>query len=160
MDSQTTQMEKPLQTSVSSQPNKQVTILEADPPLDRANSSIKHPLYLWSLEISSSVAALAALVAIIVVLIEFDNRPLPDWPHNITLNTVVSLLQQVLNLGLTIVVGESIAQAKWIWFSQKSHQLAEFDGIDSASSGPWGSFLLLLNPKLIQSQQQLVHFLL
>lgn len=37
-----------------------------------------------------------------------------------------------------------------IWFFQNSHPLVEFSIVESASTGPWGSLLLLLNPKLIQ----------
>lgn len=147
MNSQNTQTEK----RPSSHPNERATGLETgQSPTDLKHSS-KDALRAWLLEAFSSVVAVAALAAIIVVLVVYNNRPLPDWPHNITLNTVVSVLQQVLNTGLGIILGESIAQAKWIWFSQKPRKLTEFDGIDSASTGPWGSFLLLLNPKLLLS---------
>lgn len=106
------QREKLLQTSVTSQLNEQVDITGYQRPLHYPNFSVNHPLLAWRMEILGSITVLAALVAIAVVLVIYDNRPLPAWPHNITINTVVALLQQALNLGLTILVSESITQAK------------------------------------------------
>lgn len=39
-----------------------------------------------------------------------------------------------------------ISELKWSWF-QKSRYLKDLDTMDTASRGPWGSFLLLLGMK-------------
>lgn len=133
--------------------------LIAEQPVQRPHYSIKNTLYAWTLEILSLIIAAVALVGIAVFLIVRNNRPLPDWPYDITINTVISLLQQALSLGLSIPIGAAIAQSKWVWFSKRPHQLIDFDTFDGASQGPWGSSLFLLNLNLLRSPAALGSFL-
>lgn len=81
-------------------------------------------------------------MAIPVALLIYNNKPSPSLPRGITLNTIVLLLATGSKSSLLFVTSESIGQLKWIWF-RKEHRLSDIQAFDSASRGPWGSFLLL-----------------
>ncbi|KAH7349095.1 hypothetical protein BKA66DRAFT_293491, partial [Pyrenochaeta sp. MPI-SDFR-AT-0127] len=64
----------------------------------------------------------------------------------ITLNAYIAVLAAVSKAALILPVSEAIGQLKWIWFQQDA-ALWDFQLYDSASRGPWGSFMLLLRTR-------------
>lgn len=103
-------------------------------------------LELWAL--AGSVFSFTAMVVLLAV---FDGRPIFNW-KSVTLNTVVSVLSMSMKASLMFAVGEAIGQWKWILFSQDSRLLMDFDRIDMASCGLFGSLRVLFkmnkNPDL------------
>ena len=97
----------------------------------------------WTLELLSWVLAALAFGMIITVLVIYHDQPLPEWPSNITLNSLLSVLSQVAQWGLMGSIAKALGQLKWLWFKKK-RSLNEFVVIDEASRGPWGSFLLCI----------------
>ena len=74
----------------------------------------------------------------------YQDRPVPQWPSSITLNSFLSLLSLLGQWGLTGLAAKSIGQFKWLFFVQRDRRLRHLDTFDEASRGPWGSFLLLI----------------
>lgn len=46
----------------------------------------------------------------------FENRRLPDWPLDMTINTVISILATALGSTLYVPISESLGQLKWLHF--------------------------------------------
>ncbi|KGO74829.1 Protein of unknown function DUF3176 [Penicillium italicum] len=97
----------------------------------------------WTLEILSCLVSALFLVAIILVLYEFDGKPVPDWPYGITLNALVSVLSTVMKACMAFIVCEGLSQLKWSWFSN-SNKLSDLALLDAASRGTAGAFIALL----------------
>ncbi|CAG9974908.1 unnamed protein product [Clonostachys byssicola] len=96
----------------------------------------------WALEIASIVLGMLALVAIIVILAQFNNRNLPNWPLSITLNTLVAFLATISKAAILVPVSMALSQSQWGWFQQE-RPLYDFHVFDQASRGVWGSLLFL-----------------
>jgi hypothetical protein len=101
----------------------------------------------WSIEILSCIMSLAALVAIIIVLKEYDQKSMPSWPLGITLNTLLAFLTAISQAGFVNPVFQGLSQMKWNWFVDKDRPLADFQKFDNASRGSWGSILLVFSMK-------------
>ncbi|KAF2473627.1 uncharacterized protein BDR25DRAFT_332506 [Lindgomyces ingoldianus] len=105
----------------------------------------------WLLEITSWSLSAVCMAGIVAVLIVYQNKRIPHWPLGLTLNAYISVLSKVASAALLVPVSEALGQLKWSWFRgdnfKKSKKLWDFEIFDSASRGPWGSFLLLLGTR-------------
>lgn len=97
----------------------------------------------WLLEIVGLSLCILSLMAIIIILVKYDGKPIYDWPYRITLNAVISIVATMSQVALMLPVASSLSQLKWVWFNEKPRPLADFEIFDSASRGFWGSLLLL-----------------
>ncbi|KAI5928124.1 hypothetical protein F4810DRAFT_179976 [Camillea tinctor] len=98
----------------------------------------------WLFEIAAWVASAIALVAIIITIALTDEKPLPQWPMHITLNSFVSFMSTIMKAALVIPVAEGISQLKWLWF-KKAGDLDDIQTFDEASRGSWGSMKLIFS---------------
>ena len=98
----------------------------------------------WGLEIVSIFTSVLALAAIIGLLSHFDGHALPNWPKEITLNTLVALLTAIANASMVAPLSSGLSQLKWLHFHGKRRQLTDIELFDDASRGVYGSFRLLL----------------
>lgn len=97
----------------------------------------------WGWEVLAWVTSLISLIAIFGILLGFDHKPLPQWPHSITLNTVIAIFSQISATALSIPLSECVSQLKWLWFTRRNRPLYDFDTFDKASRGPWSSLVLI-----------------
>ncbi|KAG8532459.1 uncharacterized protein KY384_002336 [Bacidia gigantensis] len=97
----------------------------------------------WLAELLCYLGSLISLIIIIVILRRYDGRPQPNWPHNITLNSVISWFTTLFKANLLVPITACLSQASWIHFRSKSHALTDMVVYDAASRGPLGSLLLL-----------------
>lgn len=97
----------------------------------------------WIWEIASLGLSALCLVAIVVILVNFQNIPLSKWHTSIAPNTVISVLSTVSKASLLFSVAECISQLKWLHFN-RAHKLSDIDLYDNASRGPVGSLFYLL----------------
>lgn len=58
----------------------------------------------WAFEIINCVLALCCLVSIVVILTIHRNRPLPQWPLNISINSLVSVFTAIIKASLLVPV--------------------------------------------------------
>lgn len=97
----------------------------------------------WALEVVSLLLATGAMIAMVVLLAQYDDHPLPEWPHDITFNAMIALLATLMTVTLAVPMSNSLSQLKWIRFNTKSSPLTDMELFDDASRGTWGSALLL-----------------
>ena len=91
--------------------------------------------------------ALASLAAIIIILGMYDKRLLSSWPHDVQINTVLSVLGTLLKGCMLVSVCACLSQLKWTWYAERSQPLQDFQIFDSASRGPLGAAQLLFRLK-------------
>jgi Protein of unknown function (DUF3176) len=51
--------------------------------------------------------ALAALAAIVITLSVYSDRPIPNWPHSITINSLIAVYAAILKAAILLPVAES-----------------------------------------------------
>ena len=73
----------------------------------------------WLWEIASVGASMTAMVAIIVILTEFDGRPLQQWTFGLTLNGVVAIFSTISKSAFMLAITECICQLKWLWYERE-----------------------------------------
>lgn len=116
-------------------------------PPDRTGKSGRrrrpHFLLNWWQEMLACVVSLAALLALFATLYVYKNRPSPDWPDWISLNTIVAIYIVLLKSGILLIAAEGIAQLKWTWFEKGERPLEDLVKYDHASRGPVGAGALL-----------------
>ncbi|KAF2148442.1 hypothetical protein K461DRAFT_297855 [Myriangium duriaei CBS 260.36] len=100
----------------------------------------------WAYEIFSCVINLIACVLLLVYLYSSNYQPSAEGPHAITINLVVALLTTLMRGTAMFTVSRCLSQLKWNLFVDVQ-RLSDFDQIDSASRGPWGSFLILFGTR-------------
>ncbi|KAJ5907650.1 hypothetical protein N7495_000332 [Penicillium taxi] len=97
----------------------------------------------WTLEIGACFISIITVVSISVVLLRYDGKSIPEWPHGITLNTLVSVLSTIMKAQVTFIVMESLAQLKWSWF-HGGNKLSDLARLDAASRGALGAMNVLI----------------
>lgn len=96
----------------------------------------------WLWETGACLMSIVAIMGVVIILVKFQGRPLPDWPLGITINALISLMAIIAKIGMSVVVASCIGQLKWHWFA-KPRPLRDFNTFDNASRSPRGSFQLL-----------------
>lgn len=100
----------------------------------------------WIYELSSSLISVLALAGLFAVLGSFNGHARPKWPAYVSINTMVAITTAILKASMMLSITEGISELKWQWFT-KPRQLIDVNAFDSASRGPWGSFLFLFNSR-------------
>jgi len=96
----------------------------------------------WWLELLSCLIVIGMLFAVVGTLSPHQGKPLPQWPYNLSINTVISIYFIVIKAAMLLVLSEGLGQLKWNWFEQ-ARPLNQLNQYDSASRGPWGCLVLL-----------------
>jgi hypothetical protein len=97
----------------------------------------------WMWEILSCAIAVGAIAGTFLSLREYNGRPLRDWPHAITPNTLVSVLVTISKAAVAIPLAEGVSQLKWSWYRKKSQALKDVARFDEASRGVFGAARLI-----------------
>lgn len=101
-------------------------------------------LALWAWELSALLIAIASFIAIVILLLVYQNKTLSSWGVPLSINAVVAILTALYKGCLALPVAEGLSQLKWLWFSNASRDLTDMETYDQASRGPWGSILLIV----------------
>jgi hypothetical protein len=72
---------------------------------------------------------------------------MPKWKLGVSINAFVSIFSGFAKSALLLPTAEALGQLKWSWFTRKQNRMMDFEVMDSASRGPWGSLLLLASTK-------------
>jgi hypothetical protein len=64
--------------------------------------------YGWTAEVATCVFALLALAGLAVVLSRFEDRPLPDWPKLVTVNSIISIFALLIRASVGLVLAEGM----------------------------------------------------
>ena len=101
----------------------------------------------WWIEIGACVLSLVALIAIVGTLQPHQGKPLPQWPYQISVNTLISIYAVVLKVTILLVTAEGLGQLKWRRF-QRDSPLNDLVKYDQATRGPLGAITLLWHLRL------------
>ncbi|CAN9107377.1 unnamed protein product [Alternaria alternata] len=112
-----------------------------------ANGSLRLWRKGWTAETCSCIFALLSLIGLVLTLMAHQDRPLPDWPQIVSINSIVSLFSMMIRAGVSMVLAEGISQSKWQWF-RKARKLDDMAKFDSASRGAWGSVLFIFGLRI------------
>lgn len=105
-------------------------------------------IHLWIWELLSLLVCVTCVGTIIIILLRYDDRPLPNWGFGLTINGVISVLAGIAKASMILPVAECISQLKWHWFwNASARPLMDFQFFDAASRGPWGCLVLLFRPR-------------
>lgn len=100
--------------------------------------------FVWWLEVNCCVLAIGGLVGIAATVGSLDNRPLPNWPYYLSINTFIAGFSVLVKASVGLVLAEGISHIKWTNL-RRPRTLHSFEIHDKASRGPWGSVILLWN---------------
>jgi hypothetical protein len=109
------------------------------PLLGSFTSSI---LTLWTPEIMAFLGSTLFLFGLIILVAVCDSKPIFNW-YGLSLNTVMAILATLFKACLLLAIEGSISQWKWTLFWDKKVSLIQFERIDRASRGPWGSLQMI-----------------
>ena len=99
----------------------------------------------WLQELFSIAISFLCLVALVILLFQYDQKPLRDWKLNITLNAVISILITIMDAALALPLASAFGQLKWILLKRNKQRLQKVQHLDNASRGTMGSLTLLLS---------------
>lgn len=104
----------------------------------------------WAWEALSFIVSTTCISAMLIIMLHFDNKPVPDWQW-LTLNSVISGLGVLSKAALILPIAEAISQLKWYWFwtPEKPRHVIDFQLYDDAFRGPWGGLCFLSKPRLM-----------
>lgn len=97
----------------------------------------------WYWESTSFLLAVATFGGIVALLLSVQNKPVPKWPSELSVNAILSVLVTVMKGAMGVTIAESLSQLKWKWFSRERN-LKDLETLDEASRGVWGAGTLLL----------------
>lgn len=99
---------------------------------------------LWLWELTSMALSALCLCFIALLLGFYNNRALPkQWPLGFTLNTYIAIFSAFFKYTVAVPVDAAMGQLKWIWFRTSPKPLMDFERLDIASRGLWGSLAVL-----------------
>lgn len=98
---------------------------------------------------------MASFIGLIVLVHQYDDKSVQNvnLPSSLTLNGLIALLSTLIRAALMVPVGSALSQEAWVWFSATGQngkgqgQLSDFETLDAASRGAYGSLLLLCQMK-------------
>ncbi|KAL2831566.1 hypothetical protein BDW59DRAFT_140297 [Aspergillus cavernicola] len=96
--------------------------------------------FVW--EILGMIVSAGALIALVTILVKYDQKPQPSWRH-MSLNALISWMSTISKGCIIIASSEALGQLKWVWFSQKARPISELRTFDSASRSLYGAVELI-----------------
>ena len=96
----------------------------------------------WWFEFLSWLAATVILLALLILLSKFNKRSLSDWHSNLSLNTVIAVLSQLVQMILMVPIASSLSQLQWLWYRNRK-PLKDISYFQDASTGLMSSLVLL-----------------
>ncbi|KAL5342254.1 hypothetical protein BJX70DRAFT_410909 [Aspergillus crustosus] len=96
--------------------------------------------FLW--EISATALSAGVLIALVAILIQYNEQPQPSWGY-MSLNSLISWLTTIVKGCIIVSCSEALGQLKWVWFSQKAQPIQELRTFDAASRGAYGAVELI-----------------
>jgi hypothetical protein len=98
----------------------------------------------WLLEVCVITLASLSLAGLIITLIVYHNKAIPHWRWGLTLNSLLSILSQIITLSVSVtkVLAGALIQQKWLWFRNSRRSLNDFERFDD---GPWASLKLMFS---------------
>lgn len=98
----------------------------------------------WLWETLATIFSGLLFILIVILLKNYDQKPVPQFAYDITLNAIISILATLSKSCLLIAVTGAISQLKWRWYeNSKGRRVFDMQLFDDVSRGPWGSIIIL-----------------
>lgn len=119
--------------------------LASKSPSPKKQSSTIQRLLLdtWVCESVAISLSIGCMIAIVVIVKQFEGGEIPRLLFGVTLNTIVAVLATAARSTVSFVVSASIGQLKWCWFTKSGKRLRDVEVLDNASRGPLGAISML-----------------
>ena len=69
---------------------------------------------MWIVEMLSYLLAILALAVIVIILAVHQNKPMPQWPDLISINSLVSIFASIMKAAMLLPVAEGRLY-RWLW---------------------------------------------
>ena len=96
----------------------------------------------WWFEFLSWLLATVMLLALLILLGKFDGKSLSEWHSNLTMNTIIAVVSQLVQMVLLVPIASSISQLQWLWY-RDTKPLKDMSYFQDASTGLMSSLVLL-----------------
>lgn len=134
----------------------QISPVETGRKQYRGNEAMVHPriklwnwiLDSWILNYAALSLSFALLASVLFILGYYNGRPLSDWQHPLSFNTVLSILATVMKGSTMLATATALSQSKWTWYHTSKRPLQDFRVFDDASRGPLGAAQLLVRLRM------------
>jgi hypothetical protein len=103
----------------------------------------------WLMEIMSWLFGAVCMVIIATVLSKYDGKPDPRWKIGLSMSAFISIFSGFAKSALLLPTAEALGQLKWDWFRRSDDRIKDFERLDSASRGAWGSLILLVRTRKV-----------
>ncbi|KAK3385148.1 hypothetical protein B0H63DRAFT_543354 [Podospora didyma] len=109
----------------------------------RDSRHVWHSIKPWLPEMAWIIISWVCVIIMAVILHRFDGQPPPNRPGILNLNTFLAFFTSLATFAYIVPVIEGLGQLRWLRFTTHPRSLRDFDIIDQAMRGSYGSFLLL-----------------
>ena len=96
----------------------------------------------WWFEFLSWLLATVMLLALLILLGKFKGKSLSEWHSNLSLNTIIAVISQLVQMVLLVPIASSISQLQWLWYRNRK-PLKDISYFQEASTGLMSSLVLL-----------------
>ncbi|RPB17792.1 hypothetical protein P167DRAFT_569531 [Morchella conica CCBAS932] len=100
----------------------------------------------WAWEYVALLVSFLAVATSAVVLLMFDQKPIPAWSwqsNGISVNSIISLLSTLSRASLLMPIDECMGQLMWLRYEYRAQRLADVGLYNEASRGAWGALRLV-----------------
>jgi hypothetical protein len=111
----------------------------------------------WWGEMLACILLLSMLTVIALTIYFHRGQPLPQWPLGITINALLSFYSVIYKTAIVYVIGSSISQSQWLWFS-KEQRLSDISRYSSAATNPGFSIFWALGDLFSKLKRPLASF--
>ena len=96
----------------------------------------------WWLEFISWLMATGMLLALLILLGKFNGKSLSEWHSKLTLNTIIAVVSQLVQMVLLVPIASSLSQLQWLWYRNRK-PLKDISYFQEAGTGLVSSVVLL-----------------
>jgi hypothetical protein len=126
------------------------------PAKEAAQASGKRPnsqkpvswLNSWLFELASLVTSVLCLITMLILLLVYRNKAVPELSLGLTFNAIISVLITAAKVAMLSAVASAMGQVKFKHFRAQRQPLINLELFDEASrGGPWGAIDFILRLK-------------
>ena len=96
----------------------------------------------WWFEFLSWLLATVMLLALLIVFGKFNGKSLSEWHSKLTLNTIIAVVSQLVQMVLLVPIASSLSQLQWLWYRDRK-PLKDISYFQDAGTGLVSSMVLL-----------------
>jgi hypothetical protein len=142
-------MAAPACPTVEAQSSANTPLMEPQLPAKETAQALEKPpdsekpaswLHSWLFELASLVTSVLCLVTMLILLLVYRNKAVPELSLGLTFNAIISVLITAAKVAMLSAVASAMGQIKFKHFRGQKQPLINLELFDEASrGGPWGA---------------------